>query len=72
VANSGGPMPWWQIVAILIAVGIVTGLVIGLLSAALGFSSSWSAAGIGAAIGVVGVALVNRRNRANPETPKAH
>ncbi|MFY9917712.1 MAG: hypothetical protein WAL26_04855 [Mycobacterium sp.] len=68
MANSNGPMPWWQIVAILIAVGVVAGLAIGLLSAALGFSTSWSAAGIGAATGVVGVALVNRRNKANPDT----
>ena len=60
-------MPWWQIIAILIAVGLVVGLAIGLLGAALGFSTSWSAAGIG----VVGVALVNRRNKANPDTSEA-
>ncbi len=71
MANSGAPMPWWQIIAILIAVGVVVGLAIGLLSAALGFSTSWSAAGIGAAIGVVGVALVNRRNKTNPDTSEA-
>ena len=64
-------MPWWQIIAILIAVGVVVGPALGLLSAALGFPTSWSAAGIGAAIGVVAVALVNRRNRANPDASDA-
>jgi membrane associated rhomboid family serine protease len=59
-------MPWWQIIAILIAVGVVVGLALGLLSASPGFPTSWSAAGIGAAIGGVAVALVNRRNKANP------
>ena len=67
MANYDGPMPWWQIIAILIGVGVVVGLAIGLLGAALGFSTSWGAAGIG----VVGVALVNRRNRANPDPPEA-
>ena len=56
-------MPWWQIIAILIVTAVVVGIGIGLLSAALGFSSSWSAAGVGAAVGFLGVALVNRRRR---------
>ena len=36
-------MPWWQIIAILIAVGVVVGLALGLLSASLGFPTEIAA-----------------------------
>jgi membrane associated rhomboid family serine protease len=64
VANSG-PMPWWQIIAILIVVALVVGAVVGVLSSLLGFSSTWSAPAIGAAIGVFAAALISRR-RSSP------
>ncbi len=58
------PMPWWQIVAILMVVSIAVGVTVGLLSSAFGFAVGWSGAGIGAAIGAVGALLINRRKKA--------
>jgi len=58
------PMPWWQIIAILVALGMVVGVAIGLLGAAFGFATGWSGVAVGAAIGVVGVLLINRRRKA--------
>ena len=64
MANAANPMPWWQIIAILVVVGLVVGVALGLLAEAPGYSTSRSAAGVGAAIGVLGVALINRRRKA--------
>jgi hypothetical protein len=57
-------MPWWQIVAILVAFAVVTGLIVGLLAAVLGFPGSWGTVGVGAATGVVAVGLISHRKRA--------
>ena len=62
--SSPKPMPWWQIVAILVGVSIVVGVTVGVLAATLGFATGWSGAGIGAAIGAVGALLINRRKKA--------
>lgn len=61
---SQKPMPWWQIVAILIGVAVVVGVGIGLLGAAFDISTEWSGPAIGAAVGIVTVLLINRRRKA--------
>lgn len=62
--SSPRPMPWWLIVLILIATGILVGVAIGLLGQAFDFATAWSPAGIGAAVGIVAVLLINRRRQA--------
>jgi membrane associated rhomboid family serine protease len=59
--QSSSPMPWWQIILILLAVGVVVGLLIG----AVGLTGIWADAAVGAGIGVVAVLLVNRFRKAS-------
>jgi membrane associated rhomboid family serine protease len=58
------PMPWWQIIAILVGVAVVVGLAIGVLGTAFDFATGWSGPAIGAAVGIVAALLVSRRRRA--------
>jgi hypothetical protein len=66
MADAGGQMPWWKIIAILVVVALVVGAGIGLLGSLLGFSTTWAGVGVGAALGVVAATLLARRRNQAP------
>lgn len=57
-------MPWWQIIAILVAFVVVAGVCVGLLSSVINLPSAWGTVGVGAATGVIGATLISRRKNA--------
>jgi hypothetical protein len=59
-------MPWWKIIAILVVVALVVGAGVGILGSLLDFSTTWVGVGVGAALGVVAAALINRRRHQAP------
>lgn len=56
------PLGWPAIIGAMIVTGLVTGLAMGLLHEVVGRTGG--TAGVGAAIGVVGALLINKRNLA--------
>ena len=64
-------MSMGQIIVIMVGVALVLGMVVGGIGALAGISPGISGAGIGAAIGLIGVLLLNKRKAAlaarNPE-----
>ncbi len=62
--NEPQVMGWPTIIGILLATGFLVGLTIGLVTWALGISSSSAGAGVGAAVGIMAVALISKRRAA--------
>jgi hypothetical protein len=61
-------MPWWQIVAIMVAFAVVAGVCVGVLTSLAGLPGGWGTVGVGAATGVIGAALIARRNSAKGDS----
>lgn len=62
--NNPKVMSWAEIIGILLATGLVVGLTIGMVTTALDLPWRNGGAGIGAAVGILGAVLIQRRRAA--------